>query len=116
MPAPCLYGPEAPGEITIDLAGREPAGLVAAFGSAAWTAQPPVRVPAAPGRLRTASASVCIDSRLFNTPAFDRPIGKQLEIQAAVSDRQIRGFNLNKALRCLHRRQCCSAPRRPTRS
>ena len=33
MPAPCLYGPEPPGEITMGLAGRVPAGLVAAFGS-----------------------------------------------------------------------------------
>ncbi len=59
MSAPCLYGPEPPGEITIDLAGRVPAGLVAAFdshldGPTASTS------PAAPGRLRTASASVCI--------------------------------------------------------
>jgi hypothetical protein len=44
MSAPCLYGPKLPGEITIDLAGREPAGLVAAFGSQRWRAQPPVRV------------------------------------------------------------------------
>jgi len=44
MPAPCLYGPEPPGEITMGLAGRVPAGLVAALGSEPRTAQPPVRV------------------------------------------------------------------------
>ena len=63
MSAPCLYGPEPPGEITIDLAGREPAGLVAAFGSSAWNGPAACTSPAAPGRLRTASASVWCDMR-----------------------------------------------------
>ena len=56
MSAPCLYGPEPPGEITMDLAGREPAGLVAAFGSSAWTA---LAASTSPGGSGAASHCQC---------------------------------------------------------
>jgi len=56
--APCLYGPETPGEITMGLAGRIPAGLAAAFRSEPSDGSTAGTGPAAPGAVGTASASV----------------------------------------------------------
>ena len=50
MSASCLYGPETPGEITMGLAGRVPAGLVAAFGSEPSDGPTAGTSPATPGR------------------------------------------------------------------
>ena len=57
MSAPCLDGPEPPAEITMVWpAGYRPAWMPPSV--LGWTVRPASTSPAAPGRLRTASASV----------------------------------------------------------